>query len=43
MGLMGLGGLIAIAGGVLFLVVVARAVWPMRAPPKGVVHEAGAR
>jgi hypothetical protein len=31
MGLMGLGGLIAIVGGVLFLVVVARAVWPPRA------------
>jgi hypothetical protein len=41
MGLMGLGGLIAIAGGVLFLVVVARAVWPV--PPKCAAHEAGAR
>jgi cytochrome c oxidase subunit I len=30
MGLMGLGGLIAILGGLLFLVVVARAVWPPR-------------
>ena len=43
MGLMGLGGLIAIAGGVLFLVVVARAVWPVRVPPKCAAPEAGAR
>ena len=37
MGLMGLGGLIAIVGGVLFLIVVARAVWPARTLPKGAV------
>jgi hypothetical protein len=30
MGLMGLGGLIAIIGGVLFLVVVFRSMWPER-------------
>jgi hypothetical protein len=30
MALMGLGGLIAILGGILFLVVVAQAVWPRR-------------
>jgi hypothetical protein len=37
MGLMGLGGLIAIVGGVLFLMVVARAVWPPRTlPPRAV-------
>jgi hypothetical protein len=35
MGLMGLGGLIAIVGGVLFLLVVARAVWPARTPLGG--------
>jgi hypothetical protein len=37
MGLMGLGGLIAIVGGVLFLLVVARAVWPARTLLKGAV------
>jgi hypothetical protein len=37
MGLMGLGGLIAIGGGVLFLLVVARAVWPARTLLKGAV------
>jgi len=30
MGIMGLGGLIAIVGGLLFLVVVARCAWPTR-------------
>jgi len=35
MGLMGLGGLIAIIGGAVFLLVVARAVWPARKLPRG--------
>jgi hypothetical protein len=35
MGLMGLGGLVAVVGGILFLVIVFKAMWPEKAGNSG--------
>lgn len=39
MGLMGLGGLVAVVGGVLFLVITFKAMWPEKRTPDTIVQE----